>query len=171
MNGSKWLLIAVWSFVVAGLLSVCTGCGARNLYLARYKVQTAEQEHALLAQEWPTEADEILLAKQKLRTDPRNFEAMLALSRAYTAIAEREGVPGAFRDYCLEAGGYELKLYRARGGGFPPALIAETGRNLHLREDSCRGHRWLKKAIALEAGLDAEYGAVAKEARVVCEKR
>jgi len=164
---SRVLLLGLFVIAWCGVIFGCTS----NPYLKTYKYRSIEDERTLLAKSWPKEAEEVFAAKQDLRADPRKPEAMLQLARTYADIAEHVGDPkDPMHEYCLEAAGYELKLYKARGGPFTPAVIAETGRNLYLRDRDCQAPRWIAKAIQMDAALAADYGDVLKRSKSECQE-
>ena len=168
-RGRLWSPHGVAVGAILGVALFTTAC-TTNAYLKRYKLQTIEEERELLAKVSPSAADEVLAAKEALREDPRRPESMVQLARAYATIAEQIGdSKNPMYEYSVEAAGYELKLYKARGGPFPPVIIAETGRNLYLRDRDCQARRWLDKAVQMDAALSAEYADVLKRSRAGCE--
>lgn len=160
--------LAEIALLAAGLCVVGFAC-ASNPFLQGYKFRTIEQEHDLLAPRSAARADEILAAKKGLRDNPRKPEAITALTSAYADLAQDIGDPkDPLYEYCVEAAGYELKLFKARGGAFTPEVIAETGRNLYLRGRECQAERWLVKAIAFNPALNTGYGDVLSRSKAAC---
>jgi len=157
--------------LLAGLCAGALAC-ASNPFLQGYKVRTIEQEHDILAPRSAARADEVLAAKKSLRDNPRKPEAITALTSAYAGMAQEIGdTKDPLYDYCLEAAGYELKLYKARGGPLTPEVIAETGRNLYLRGRECQAERWLAKAIVINPVLNTGYGEMLAKSKAACAGR
>ncbi len=150
------------------VLFACVGCGG-NPYLKGYQIRTPQEERELLAQRAPQEADRILAAKLALRDDPRDPATIRQLSAGYADIAEQIGnEKDPLFEYCTEAAGHELKMYKARGGTLTAEVIAETGRNLYLRKRQCTAKRWLGKALVMDPALAADYAGYLERSKAEC---